>query len=62
MIGRYGQDAPDHGIAFMRFRSSPSQESIAENSSLKRSSFRGSDHSKALLRTAVQKSATVAAG
>jgi hypothetical protein len=30
--------------AFLRFRSSPSQESVAENSSFKRSSFRGSDH------------------
>jgi hypothetical protein len=30
--------------AFIRFRSSPSQESLAENSSFKRSSFQGSDH------------------
>lgn len=30
-------------LAFIRFRSSPSQESVTENSSFKRSSFRGSD-------------------
>lgn len=30
-------------LAFIRFRSSPSQESVAENSSLKRSSLRGAD-------------------
>ncbi|TGD45448.1 hypothetical protein EEB11_02640 [Pseudotabrizicola sediminis] len=30
-------------LAFIRFLSSPSQESVAENSSFKRSSFRGSD-------------------
>jgi transposase InsO family protein len=31
-------------LAFIRFRSSPSQESVAKNSSFKRSSLRGSDH------------------
>jgi hypothetical protein len=30
-------------LAFIRFRSSPSQESVAENSSFNRPSFRGSD-------------------
>lgn len=30
-------------LAFIRFRSSPIQESVAENSSFKRSSFQGSD-------------------
>ena len=30
--------------AFMRFRSSPSQERLAENSSFKRSSFHGAEH------------------
>ncbi|WP_208323257.1 hypothetical protein, partial [Rhodovulum visakhapatnamense] len=30
--------------AFMRFRSSPSQERLAENSSFKRSSFQGTEH------------------
>jgi putative transposase len=35
--------ASENLLAFIRFRSSPSQESVAENSSFKRSSFRGSD-------------------
>ncbi|PWR00897.1 hypothetical protein DKT77_20465 [Meridianimarinicoccus roseus] len=38
--------------AFMRFRSSPSQERLAENSSFKRSSFQGAEHG---IRPAVQK-------
>jgi hypothetical protein len=36
--------ASENFDAFIRFRSSPSQESVAENSSFKRSGFRGSDH------------------
>lgn len=35
--------ASENLLAFIGFRSSPSQENVAENSSLKRSSFRGSD-------------------
>ncbi|TDX20867.1 tyrosine-type recombinase/integrase, partial [Rhodovulum visakhapatnamense] len=37
--------------AFMRFRSSPSQERLAENSSFKRSSFQGTQHAHGLRKT-----------
>ncbi|OWY06851.1 YetF domain-containing protein [Thioclava sp. IC9] len=46
--GRHAFCASENLLAFMRLHSSSSQGSVAENSSFKRSSFRGSDHAPLL--------------